>query len=383
MPPYHLATTNNQKNSLSEKLSSIHLHQEQVNASKNLDETKKNYHIININNEKIEERAKSIQSPKSGRCNSYVDAPHSPYAVRPYIDAKRIQRTRPLSPSPSESDDNEITYRYDSLRTHQRIRDIAKARGAGFLYQIWLSHNRSMVQQYRRINAFFLEVSVASMTGLLMGLAVNSYDGQLYQGVLVRPFTLLSPSPNELVIPIMCLIVGASVGLAGAPAGVKIFSEEREVYWRETAAGHNTLAYYIGKLISSTHRFVISSLHFAALMFLFANPNITFWKFFLITLLQFFCVYGLAYVVAMFVRRENASLFAVVTTIFAAVFCGNGPTLRDARKWGIGWIIEMSYDRWAAEAWYSEELEIFRNVFEVELVSANMLGVVSFILFFI
>lgn len=76
----------------------------------------------------------------------------------------------------------------------------------------------------------------------------------------------------------------------------------------------------------------------------------------------------------MLVRRENASLFAVVTTVFSAVFCGSGPTLRQARIWNMGWVLDISFDRWATEAWFNEEVTMFRGVYETDRVTAWLYG---------
>jgi hypothetical protein len=43
---------------------------------------------------------------------------------------------------------------------------------ASILKQIWLSHNRSIVQQFRRFASFVLEIGVACLAGGLMGLAI-------------------------------------------------------------------------------------------------------------------------------------------------------------------------------------------------------------------
>lgn len=53
----------------------------------------------------------------------------------------------------------------------------------------------------------------------LTGIAVLGGAGELYQGILVEPYTLISPSPAEMVVPLLGLLIGLSVGLAGAPAG--------------------------------------------------------------------------------------------------------------------------------------------------------------------
>lgn len=260
--------------------------------------------------------------------------------------------------------------------SHQRLRKACIERGASFIRQLILSHNRSILQQCRKINAFWMEMSVATVSGALMGLAIQNFGGQLYQGVLIKPFFLISPAPQEFIIPILCMIVGCAIGLAGAPAGVKIFSEEREVFYREASAGHNRLAYYFGKNISSTYRFVISSFHFTSLFYLFASPNILFSRMYLLHLLMFYCTYGLSFVVAMVVKRENASMVAVCMMIVTSVLCGFGPTINDMNKWGLGWILDISFARWAAEAWYSEELLVFEGVFEIYYSARVLFGYV-------
>jgi hypothetical protein len=258
--------------------------------------------------------------------------------------------------------------------SHQRLRRACIERGANPFMQLYLAHNRSMLQQYRKFNAFTTEVFVASISGMVMGMAIHGYGGQLYQGVVVEPYTLISPSPTEMVLPILCLIVSFAVGLAGAPAGVKIFSEEKEIYWREASAGHSPVPYYLGKNMASIYRLVISSLHFTAFLHFLGTPNIPFVSMYLIHLLHFFCVYGLSYVVAMMVKRENAALIAVCITIVMGVLGGGGPTLRDAERWGIRWLLDMSFDRWAAEAWYSTELLVFEGVYEINRISADIFG---------
>jgi ABC-type multidrug transport system permease subunit len=69
----------------------------------------------------------------------------------------------------------------------------------------------------------------------------------------------------------------------------------------------------------------------------------------------FFCVYGLAAMVSMLVRRENAALLAVIVALIAACLCGYGPSLKQGKEWGVGWIQDASYARWLVEAWFESE----------------------------
>jgi hypothetical protein len=247
-------------------------------------------------------------------------------------------------------------------------------RGAPLWKQIFLNHNRYMLQQYRTYTSFLLEVGVASLAGLLMGISTMGNAGQLYSGILVTPYTLISPSPVEFVLPLSGLLNGIAVGLSGAPAGVKTFGEERVLYWREAAAGHSKLAYYIGKSICTFYRFAVTSLHFSMFYYVLSRPLITFAKFYFIIFLLFYCVYGLSALISMVVRRENSSLLAVVVCLFAGVFNGFGPSLTDARSWGIGFIWEISYNRWGTEALFNEEVNMVRHVYQVDDISAKNWG---------
>lgn len=90
-----------------------------------------------------------------------------------------------------------------------------------------------------------------------MGLATGSGANEMYQGVLISPFSLLSSTPIEWEVPLYGLLFGLAIGLAGGPAGVKTFGEERVVFFREAAAGHNRFSYYIGKVCALSAAFSI------------------------------------------------------------------------------------------------------------------------------
>ncbi len=65
------------------------------------------------------------------------------------------------------------------------------------------------------------------------------------------------------------------------------------------------------------YRFVIAALHFASVYVLLGRPTMLFGDFFIVCLLMYYAVYGLAAMVSMVLRRENAPLLAGVIAIFA------------------------------------------------------------------
>jgi ABC-type multidrug transport system ATPase subunit len=60
----------------------------------------------------------------------------------------------------------------ESLMALQRI---LKGRGAGFMKQIQLNHDRSCLSQYRSIDSFFLELLIASMAGAMVCVIPHSF----------------------------------------------------------------------------------------------------------------------------------------------------------------------------------------------------------------
>lgn len=181
---------------------------------------------------------------------------------------------------------------------HNSIQSVLRSRGATFFAQTHYCHMRSLNQQFRKINSFFLEIFVGMFAGAIMGLSLIN-ESEMYQGIWIPPYSLMSPSPNEWQVPIWGLLIGITVALAAAPAGVKIYGEEKPVYWREVSSGHNSFAYYLGKFIGSVPRMAIASLHFASFYHFLAQPVISFYMQYLLILLQFFGVYGLSTIISM------------------------------------------------------------------------------------
>lgn len=148
------------------------------------------------------------------------------------------------------------------------------------------------------------------------------------------------------------------------------------------------------------------SLHFSALFMVLARPTSSFGALFLIAWMQFFCVYGLcmllpasqraartrfsptrahrslfphvcvcaAAIVSMLVKRENAPLLAVIVSLVVATLCGYAPNLAQFAEWHLSWVIDMSYARWAVEAWFQVESEAYRRLYMVQEVSAPLFG---------
>ncbi|KAI8616142.1 hypothetical protein BC830DRAFT_223049 [Chytriomyces sp. MP71] len=252
---------------------------------------------------------------------------------------------------------------------HVIVPQVVKERGASFIMQLYFCHQRSLVQQSRQVGALALEIFVAMFAGMLMGVSTIGKVKELMNGIYWGIYILLSPAPLDL-LALYGLLIGIAIALSGAPAGVKIFGEEKPVFWREAASGHNRLAYFLGKTIATIYRLILTSLHFTGLYMILAKPQLDPYMQYALVLFQFWGVYGISCIVSVVVRRENASLLSVVIALFAAIFCGYGPSLVQAKKSGYMFLFEMSFNKWAAEANYAASILVYKNKLDIDLMAS-------------
>lgn len=241
-----------------------------------------------------------------------------------------------------------------------------KTRGAHFHKQVYYCFCRSIVQQYRLKSAFFFELGVGAMAGFLIGLSQQEKKGALFHGIYLPPYELLSVSLDIVTVPMMALLVALSIGLTASAPGVKIFGEEKLIYWREAAAGHNRFAYYLGKVLSTTPRMILACLHFSVLFLLLATPQISWINAFIAHLLYFYCIYGLSSCISMVARREDGPLLAVMASLIVGVLSGASPRLAKARAWHLVWLWRASPGVWLAEIYFDQNVRPLAYLYDVE-----------------
>jgi hypothetical protein len=94
------------------------------------------------------------------------------------------------------------------------VQQISANRGAFWWRQMMYCHNRSLVQQYRQWYSLAIEIGVAAVAGVLMGVSVQQFHGELYHGIWVSPYSLLTPAPLNWLVPLYGLLLGIAITLA-------------------------------------------------------------------------------------------------------------------------------------------------------------------------
>ena len=248
-----------------------------------------------------------------------------------------------------------------------------KARGASWPAQVFYCWKRAMTQQVRNATSFFFEIGVGALAGVIIGLSAFASAGHLFQGVYLPPFTSLSSAVDYSSTPQLGLLGGLAIGLAASAPGFWVFGEEKQMYYRETASGHSRSAYYVGKLLSTLLRIALSAFHFTVFLSVLATPLFAFQWMYIVNLLYFWCVYGLASIVSMIVKREDGPLIAVLGSLVIGILGGVAPPLSTVKDWGLEWLWRASPGVWLTEAYFSENLTPLGYLYELDL-AAEVVG---------
>ena len=239
-------------------------------------------------------------------------------------------------------------------------------RGAPWYRQTYFCLSRAFLQQYRLRSSFYAELAVAVLTGFLLGLAEISANGINFRGVFLHPYELLSSSADYSSVPEMSLLVGLAIGIIASSPGVKIFGEEKLMYAREASSGHNRFAYYLGKVLSTLPRIILSNLHFTMPFMYLATPRISWGAAFVANMLYFYCIYGLSSCVSMVTKREDGPLIATMTSLIVGLISGVRPSLHTVAGWHMTWLWRASPGTWLSEAYFTENVTPYRYLYQID-----------------
>jgi ABC-type multidrug transport system ATPase subunit len=249
------------------------------------------------------------------------------------------------------------------------LRNSIKSRGAAVHKQIWFCLTRAMLQQARSISSFYFELGVGALSGFLIGLSQMSQRGNNFKGVFYPPFTPLSSAANFSSVAQMALLVGVAIGLTASAPGVRVFGEEKLIYYREAASGHNRFAYYSGKVLSTMPRMILANLHFTVMFLLLSTPQMSFGATFIANFAYFYCVYGLASIVSVLTKREDGPLLAVMASLIVSVLNGMSPRLQQIAEWRLEWLWRLIPGTWLAEAYFDKNVSPWKHLYILDIVT--------------
>lgn len=205
-----------------------------------------------------------------------------------------------------------------------------------FLTQCRLFARRAALQEWQRPGLLFFDVILMGFFGLLFG--------------------SLSRNVTVSGLPVMILWLGIGMQLFLAVSVLRVFGNERLIYWREAARasgmGLSPAAYFLGKDIVQIPRLCLLVLSFTAVFYTFAAPSPTFLHYYTVLGTCGYVVAGYAYVISIFLEPKASQLFAVVLALVLTAMSGVGsePLRQIHRVKGIRIIPWVAPIRWAGES---------------------------------
>lgn len=247
-----------------------------------------------------------------------------------------------------------------------------RQRGASRLKQTWLCLCRAILQQWRYKSSFASEMLLACVPALILGLSVQSRNGMMFRGLYRGGFSILSPAVDVASAPQLSMLTGVAVGLISSAPGVRVFSEEILMQRREADAGHSQVAYFVAKILATMPRMLCACLHFSVVLLFLGRLVVPWGLAFAANLSYFWCIHGVAGLISMLARREDAPLLATMVSLILGILCGAAPNLAQVAKWKLVWLWRMSPGVWLTELYFGELVRPAGYLYQTELAAEAM-----------
>ncbi|KAL8152845.1 hypothetical protein V2J09_010605 [Rumex salicifolius] len=151
-----------------------------------------------------------------------------------------------------------------------------------------------------------------------------------------------------------------SLALLCKIAALRSFSLDKLEYWRESAAGMSSLAYFLAKDTTDMLNTFIKPLVYLSMFYFFNNPRSSFGDNYIILVCLVYCVTGIGYALAIYLEPGPAQLWSVllpvVLTLIANQEKGSGMAYQ---------IGKVTYPKWALEAFVISNAEMYYGVWLV------------------
>ncbi len=194
-----------------------------------------------------------------------------------------------------------------------------------FHSQAWSCLCRSLVQQHNNIAVAQQDLVMLMVFGLLVGL-----------------FDL---GMKQYELSVLCM------GLTSTLTGVRFFSAERVVFWRECSAGISIPAYYLGKVLSALPCTTLYPLAYLSFYYNMGFPRVSFAFYYLVLLWAAWVCFGVGVIMSLLLEPKNAQIGGVVIALVGFLFGGHTPNVETLEKTMPGKVgMWLSYVRWAIGA---------------------------------
>ncbi|KAG5602856.1 hypothetical protein H5410_034226 [Solanum commersonii] len=203
-------------------------------------------------------------------------------------------------------------------------KDLSNRKTAGYLLQYRYFLGRLGKQRLREARIQSVDYLILLLAGICLGTIAKVSDESFgAQGYL---YTVIA------------------VSLLGKIAALRSFSLDKVYYWRESASGMSSLAYFMAKDTLDHFSTIVKPAVYLSMFYFFNNPRSTIWDNYLVLLCLTYCITGIAYCMAIYFEPGPAQLWSVLLPVVLTLIAKQDDDPLTAK------IGNYCYPKWALEA---------------------------------
>ncbi|KAK3042559.1 hypothetical protein RJ639_001553, partial [Escallonia herrerae] len=139
-------------------------------------------------------------------------------------------------------------------------------------------------------------------------------------------------------------------------AALRSFSLDKLHYWRESASGISSLAYFLAKDTIDHFNTIVKPVVYLSMFYFFNNPRSTFLDNYIVLVCLVYCVTGIAYALAIYLEPGSAQLWSVLLPVVLTLIA------RQEAEGILRGLEELCYTKWALEAFLIANAERYSGV---------------------
>ncbi|XP_042951942.1 ABC transporter G family member 24-like isoform X1 [Carya illinoinensis] len=218
-----------------------------------------------------------------------------------------------------------------------RSKDLTNRRTPGAFQQYRYFLGRVGKQRLREARILAMDYLILLLAGACLGSLVKVKDQSF--GADAYTYTIIAVS-------LLCKI-----------AALRSFSLDKLHYWRESASGISSLAYFLSKDTIDHFNTVIKPAVYLSMFYFFTNPRSSFADNYIVLFCLVYCVTGIAYSLAIVFEPGTAQLCSVLLPVVLTLIATQP---KDSEFMKI--LANLCYPKWALEAFVTANAERYYGV---------------------
>ncbi|KAG8387637.1 hypothetical protein BUALT_Bualt02G0042100 [Buddleja alternifolia] len=218
--------------------------------------------------------------------------------------------------------------------------DLSNRQTPGIIMQYKYFTGRVGKQRLREARIQAVDYLILLLAGICLGTLAKVSD---------ETFGSLGYLYTVIAVSLLCKI-----------AALRAFSQDKLHYWRESASGMSSLAYFLSKDTVDHFNTIVKPAVYLSMFYFFNNPRSTILDNYIVLICLVYCVTGIAYILAIYFEPGPAQLWSVLLPVVLTLIANQeGDTV--LRKIG-----DFCYTKWALEAFLIANAKRYTGVWLIQ-----------------